>query len=283
MAVPFDLGAGRPGRTLSGGSGERAAEYRGAPGGDSAAEPRHGPRRRRTPRHCRPRPLLSARRAEPELLAARTLRQAPPVKRGLAEVADSILRRNIRKWEESRQRETWRRIRNNETPVAREVCGFLWRHLQRLRLDSGIGLDGGFDQAHEIVADAIRGRRFWFVVDAYGRIHTPLTNLPRLLRAHLAVEGRRLVGVDIGESQPLFIGLALATAAGDTTGREEEQEAGRGGDGHHRDTSLMLGTTMLGKSTGRLFDRAGCPATWPSTSTCARPAGCTRPWPTGWA
>ena len=67
-----------------------------------------------------------------------------------------------------------------------------------------------FHPAHQIAVEHIRQGELWFKVDDYGRIHTNLTNLPKMLRQYLAVDGERLANIDISESQPLFMGLAIA-------------------------------------------------------------------------
>jgi hypothetical protein len=47
----------------------------------------------------------------------------------------------------------------------------------------------------------------WLEVDDYGRVHTPVTNLPKALRGCLRVKGQKLVGLDLSNSQPLIAGL----------------------------------------------------------------------------
>jgi hypothetical protein len=47
----------------------------------------------------------------------------------------------------------------------------------------------------------------WFSCDAFGRVHTPLTALPKELRRCLSVNGQRLVGLDRKNSQPLLLGV----------------------------------------------------------------------------
>jgi len=45
------------------------------------------------------------------------------------------------------------------------------------------------------------------IADKYGRVHTLFTSLPKKLRGCLSVDGKLLVGVDLANSQPLFLGL----------------------------------------------------------------------------
>jgi hypothetical protein len=47
----------------------------------------------------------------------------------------------------------------------------------------------------------------WLVCDPYGRVHTPVTSLPRQLRCCLSVAGEPLVGWDVKNSQPLMAAL----------------------------------------------------------------------------
>jgi len=125
-------------------------------------------------------------------------------------LTDPTLCRAIQRTREKQRAEMLHRIR--EGPVAPGVCEHLWRDLQRVEL-ADFEPTSPYEQ---IAADRLRHRRHWFVVDDFGRIHTPLTSLPRTMRQHLRVDGepqRRampLVNADVGESQPLFVGLALA-------------------------------------------------------------------------
>ncbi len=51
------------------------------------------------------------------------------------------------------------------------------------------------------------------VMDDYGRLHTPVTSLPKAFRRFLTLDGEPLGGVDIASSQPLFLGLAVQESA----------------------------------------------------------------------
>jgi hypothetical protein len=59
--------------------------------------------------------------------------------------------------------------------------------------------------AHQ--AEMLANGDVWLVADAYGRVHTPITSLPRELRKCLKVNGSPLVNIDLRNSQPLFLGL----------------------------------------------------------------------------
>lgn len=47
----------------------------------------------------------------------------------------------------------------------------------------------------------------WLTVDRYGRVHTAITSLARELRPCLSIDGKRLVGYDLANSQPLIVGI----------------------------------------------------------------------------
>lgn len=53
----------------------------------------------------------------------------------------------------------------------------------------------------------IANRDFWFVVDRFGRFHTPLTSLPKQMRPCVTCRGLPLAGLDLANSQPLLAGL----------------------------------------------------------------------------
>jgi hypothetical protein len=171
------------------------------------------------------------------------------------EITDSGLRHNVHNWREARRRATWRRIQRNETLVDAAVCSHLCGKLQTVRIDAEIDFGEVFHPAHQVAAEHIREREWWFTVDDYGRIHTNLTNLPRALRQYLSVDGERLANVDISESQPLFMGLAIAkssrpaeaakaegTGARRTDNRQQQKDSRRGAPYH------MLDNIMLDKN-----------------------------------
>jgi hypothetical protein len=178
------------------------------------------------------------------------------------QITDPGLRQNMRRWREARRRTMWQRIQRNETPVDAAVCEHLWRHLQRVRIDADICFGSDFHPAHQVAVEHLRHSEFRFKPDDYGRLHTNLTNLPKTLRQYLIVEGERLANVDISESQPLFMGLAIARVESGGLADEQEQQAGRREGGSRGPPSLMLDDTMMDKDTllGGGFDRKGLPA-----------------------
>ena len=129
------------------------------------------------------------------------------------QITDPALRYKVQKWREERRRATWQKIQRNETLVDAAVCEHLSRNLQRVRIDAAIDFGDTLDPRQQIAAERIRRGEFRFKPDPYGRIHSNLTNLPKMLRQYLTVDSKRLENVDISESQPLFIGMALARAA----------------------------------------------------------------------
>lgn len=48
---------------------------------------------------------------------------------------------------------------------------------------------------------------FFLTCDKYGRVHTPITSLPKELRSCLLIDGQTLVGLDLANSQPLIAGI----------------------------------------------------------------------------
>ena len=176
------------------------------------------------------------------------------------QITDTVLCYNIRTWHEERRRALWQRIRRNETPVDAAVCEHLWRHLQRVWIDADICLDNiTFRSTHQasvyqVAIEHLRHRELWITVDDHGRIHTNLTNFPKMLRQYLVVDGVRLANVDISESQPLFKGLALAKAesGGTADGQAGGRREGRRGQPYHMMDSIMMDKdTLLGGG----FDR----------------------------
>ena len=62
---------------------------------------------------------------------------------------------------------------------------------------------------HAAAVSAIHDKEMFFSVDRFGRVHTNMTNLPSELRNNLSVDGKRLISMDISNSQPLFLALLL--------------------------------------------------------------------------
>lgn len=174
----------------------------------------------------------------------------------LREIADFGLRHNIEKWRESRHREMWQQIQRNETLVDKDVCGHLCQNLRQVRISQEIDGSESLEPTEQVEIGRLRQGELRFKVDDFGRVHTNLTNLAKPLRQYLAVDGKRLMNVDIGESQPVFLGMALAT----DHNREHPMEGrGREGDRPH---SLMMHHTMMHAhpQSEVAFDRTALPA-----------------------
>lgn len=61
----------------------------------------------------------------------------------------------------------------------------------------------------KITIDKIANKEFYIYKDDYGRIHTNFTNLKSTLRQYLNYQGMKLVNVDVANSQPLLLFLAI--------------------------------------------------------------------------
>lgn len=56
-------------------------------------------------------------------------------------------------------------------------------------------------------ADQLASGEVRLTCDEYGRVHTPLTNMPKSLRCCVSSPEGRLTGIDLTNSQPLFAGM----------------------------------------------------------------------------
>jgi hypothetical protein len=66
------------------------------------------------------------------------------------------------------------------------------------------------EEYHEILfvrSEMLQNAEHFFTRDRYGRVHTPISSLPRELRCCLSVSGQRLSFIDLSNSQPLLLGL----------------------------------------------------------------------------
>ena len=93
-----------------------------------------------------------------------------------------------------------------ERPTTR-IDRHLWRYLVGLSVDWA-EVDHTDDDGW-LGVQRIEDKSWSYVVDKYGRRHTNLTNLPKEARKCLRYEGKRLVGLDIANSQPLVLALSL--------------------------------------------------------------------------
>ena len=71
------------------------------------------------------------------------------------------------------------------------------------------------------------GDPYTIVDKTAGRLHTPLTALPRVLRHHVLADGERLVQVDMSHAQPLLLGAFLVghgVETGDVSERRKREK-----------------------------------------------------------
>jgi hypothetical protein len=93
------------------------------------------------------------------------------------------------------------------------VYRYLYKQLKYTTVD-----DVAFSDANIYCArlmNLIQDKDFYLYLDAYGRVHTNLTNLKKIHRKHLKFKGESLIQVDIKNSQPLFLNVLLKKAVND--------------------------------------------------------------------
>jgi len=128
-------------------------------------------------------------------------------------VTNRRLAERIARWRQQ-DRERWRtRCQAGNRPELQVAVEHLWRNLHRIRIDDADQIDLRLSWEVALSAEFIRQGDWRLSVDPFGRVHTNVSNLKRELRQHLSVDGRRLVNLDIANSQPLF--LALHTLRGE--------------------------------------------------------------------
>lgn len=120
------------------------------------------------------------------------------------ESQDKWLVRALRRWRHEQERAL-------TCPVRR----YLRDQLSRVRIDFDAALrrldtlnfkgEGRIDSKNCLLR--LHDEDWYFVADAYGRVHHNLTCLKREQREYLSVDGEPLVEIDIANSQPLFLGL----------------------------------------------------------------------------
>jgi hypothetical protein len=113
--------------------------------------------------------------------------------------------------------ETAERLRANRRAeykkVRLDVHCYLRTRLRRLEVDlpRALSLINNHPQFElvRIPVEQIACKDFAFSVCRYGRVHTDLTRSSKQIRPALHVGGKPLVGIDIANSQPLFLALVL--------------------------------------------------------------------------
>lgn len=116
-------------------------------------------------------------------------------------------------------RKYWRAEEAKLLPVHRWLASkftlFTVDHVQAKRIIATLEPDAGSPLTvreyrqllHERLRQVKGTQQHSLTCDDYGRVHTPLTSLPTELRCCLRVCDQNLVGIDITNSQPLFLGI----------------------------------------------------------------------------
>jgi hypothetical protein len=102
-------------------------------------------------------------------------------------------------------------------PITHPVHKRLWAWLQKVEIEYEAALRhlDGLGERPEAVCqlaltvEMIHDQEFYFSTDERGRTYTNVTSLKGDLRQFLRIDGRRLAGVDVGNSQPLFFGAVV--------------------------------------------------------------------------
>lgn len=117
---------------------------------------------------------------------------------------DEYLNRAITKWRDKQTRELTCETRihlKNQLPRVRIDFEEGRKLLEELRLT-----ETSFADCLNCLT-RLKDQEWYFVQDDYGRVHHNLTCIKRELRKIVTVDGKRLVELDIPNSQPLFLGL----------------------------------------------------------------------------
>ena len=105
----------------------------------------------------------------------------------------------------------------------------LWQWLQRVEVDPAHAMDS---LPLDVLSRKGPDLEDWFVVDGQGRLHTPLTALRRDHRAHVRVDGKPLVQLDLSHCQPLLvIAYLLDLERRGKNGDIDKEKRGSRGDG----------------------------------------------------
>jgi len=103
--------------------------------------------------------------------------------------------------------EKWRKRRLPTTKVHMHLYDFLTKveidHPSALSSISGLPVEEY--NPCRVAIDKFLNKEFFLYSDEYGRVHTNITSLKSSLRKYLTFQGKKLVNVDIINSQPLFL------------------------------------------------------------------------------
>ncbi len=118
------------------------------------------------------------------------------------DLTDRFLVRNIVRW------------RSREVADLTPLHAWLRSKVFSLGIHSGDAIDAVADDENADIfipqIEAIRDKSpIFYHQDKFGRVHTNLTNIPRVVRRFLVVEGSTLCEIDIPNSQPLFFAISI--------------------------------------------------------------------------
>jgi len=92
-----------------------------------------------------------------------------------------------------------------------DVHKHLFNYLKQIKIDyenAFLKIEEDF-HIHELAIAMIRDKAWFFHVDKYGRVHTNITSLKTELRSFLMLNNKKLINIDIQNSQPFFLGVLL--------------------------------------------------------------------------
>jgi hypothetical protein len=113
--------------------------------------------------------------------------------------------------------------RRGPLPARLEVHDHLDRFLAALRVDEAVARRWTCQRKHSpkqrqtaLTVARIQGGDERVIVDHYGRVHSPVTNLRGKVRPALRIHGHELAEIDVSNAQPLLLGyLAAKLVTGD--------------------------------------------------------------------
>lgn len=131
-------------------------------------------------------------------------------------VEDHEVARRLQTRTEKRRQENMASLQATDAPGSGAVYDHLWRSLQEVELDDRLDFRG-LHPTSMITATRLQEKtNMWFRADRHGRLHSPVTSLPKRLRADLHFGGERLADVDISASQAVFLARTLIDEYGHT-------------------------------------------------------------------
>jgi len=129
-------------------------------------------------------------------------------------ITSASLRANVERWQDCRK--PMGRLKDKMDKFTK-VHKHIYRFIENIEIDydgallSIEGLPTQEYNKNKITIDKIRDKEFYLHRDEFGRIHTNLTILKSTLRKFLSYKGTKFVNVDVVNSQPLLLLLAINT------------------------------------------------------------------------